>query len=73
MFKLQLTTDPKWANLAESNIPEILTDHAFCEQKAASNAISIIVKYPEYSDLTEAMSALAIEEMEHFRMVHQKL
>ena len=73
MLKLQLPTDPKWANVAEGNIKEILIDHAFCEQKAASNAISIITKYPEYSELVEAMSALAIEEMEHFRMVHQKI
>ena len=73
MLKLQLPTDPKWANVAEDNIREILVDHAFCEQKAASNAISIITKYPENSELVEAMSALAIEEMEHFRMVHQKI
>lgn len=70
MFKLQLPTDPKWANVAEDNIQEILTDHAFCEQKAASSAISIIVQYPELTELTQAMSALVIEEMEHFRMVH---
>ncbi|MBL4651685.1 MAG: tRNA-(ms[2]io[6]A)-hydroxylase [Flavobacteriales bacterium] len=73
MLKLQLPTDPKWANVAEGNIKEILIDHAFCEQKAASNAISIITKYPEYSELVEAMSALAIEEMEHFRTVHEKI
>ena len=50
MLKLQLPTDPKWANVAEDNIREILVDHAFCEQKAASNAISIITKYPEYNE-----------------------
>ena len=73
MFKLQLPTDPRWANIAKDNLKEILTDHAFCEQKAASSAISIIVQFPEYTEITEAMSALAIEEMEHFRMVHQKI
>ena len=73
MFRLKMATDPKWANVAEDNIQEILTDHAYCEQKAATSAITIIVKYPQHSDLVEAMSALAIEEMEHFRMVHEKI
>lgn len=73
MLKLKLPTDPRWANIAEKNLEEILTDHAFCEQKAASSAISLIVQYPEYSELVEAMSALAIEEMEHFQMVHERI
>jgi tRNA-(ms[2]io[6]A)-hydroxylase len=73
MFKLRMPTDPRWANVAEENIQEILTDHAYCEQKAATSAITILVKYPEYTDLVDAMSALAIEEMEHFRMVHEKI
>lgn len=70
MFRLKLPTDPRWAAIAEENIDEILTDHAFCEQKAASTAISLIVQFPEYSDLVTAMAELAREEMEHFRMVH---
>lgn len=73
MFKLKLPTDPRWANIAEKNIEEILTDHAFCEQKAASSAISFIVVYPELTELVDAMAALAREEMEHFQMVHEKL
>lgn len=73
MLGLKLPTDPRWANIAEKNIEEILTDHAFCEQKAASYAISLIVTYPENSDLVEAMSALAREEMEHFQMVHERI
>jgi tRNA 2-(methylsulfanyl)-N6-isopentenyladenosine37 hydroxylase len=73
MLGLKLPTDPRWVNIVESNIDEILTDHAFCEQKAASNAISIIVAYPEYSDLVDAMAELAREEMEHFRMVHERI
>lgn len=73
MLGLKLPTDPRWVNIVESNIDEILTDHAFCEQKAASNAISIIVHYPEYSDLVEAMADLAREELEHFKMVHEKI
>jgi tRNA 2-(methylsulfanyl)-N6-isopentenyladenosine37 hydroxylase len=70
MLGLKLPTDPRWVNIVESNIDEILTDHAYCEQKAASNAISIIVNFPEYSDLVEAMTDLVREEMTHFRQVH---
>lgn len=73
MFKLQLSTDPRWVNIAEKNIEEILTDHAYCEQKAASSAISLIVLAPEQTELVEAMADLAREEMEHFQMVMQKL
>jgi tRNA-(ms[2]io[6]A)-hydroxylase len=73
MLGLKLPTDPRWVNIVEKNIQEILVDHAYCEQKAASNAISIIIQYPQYSDLVEAMIAISQEEMEHFRMVHQKL
>ncbi|UTW64619.1 tRNA-(ms[2]io[6]A)-hydroxylase [bacterium SCSIO 12741] len=73
MFKLRLPTDPRWVNIAEGNIQEILTDHAFCEQKAASTAISLLVTYPELDDLVEAMSDLAREEMAHFQMVHKRL
>ncbi|PCJ88415.1 MAG: tRNA 2-methylthio-N6-isopentenyl adenosine(37) hydroxylase MiaE [Flavobacteriales bacterium] len=71
MLRLKLPTDPRWVNIAEKNLKEILIDHAFCEQKAASYAISLIVQYPEYSDLVDAMADLAREEMEHFQRVHQ--
>lgn len=70
MLRLKLPTDPRWVNIAEKNIEEILTDHAFCEQKSASTAISLLITYPELSELVTKMSALAIEEMEHFQMVH---
>ena len=73
MLGLKLPTDPRWVSIAEKNIEEILIDHAFCEQKAASTAISFIVGYPEYSELVTAMAALAKEEMTHFHLVHQKL
>lgn len=73
MLGLQLPTDPRWVNIVEKNIEEVLTDHAYCEQKAASNAISIIVKFPEYTDVVEAMGELVKEEMEHFQMVHREL
>jgi len=68
-----MATDPRWVRIVEKNIEEILIDHAYCEQKAASNAISMIVTYPQYPDLVEAMCAICKEEMEHFEMVHQKL
>ncbi|MCH2194267.1 tRNA-(ms[2]io[6]A)-hydroxylase [Kordia sp.] len=73
MLGLKLPTDPRWVNIAEKNIEEILTDHAFCEQKAASTAISLIVSFPEYSELVEDMIALVKEEISHFKMVHDKI
>jgi len=70
MLGLKLPTDPRWVNIVEKNIEEILTDHAFCEQKAASTAISLIVSFPEYTDLVQEMAALVKEEISHFKMVH---
>ncbi|MDG1841397.1 MAG: tRNA-(ms[2]io[6]A)-hydroxylase [Crocinitomicaceae bacterium] len=73
MLGLKMETDPRWVDIANKNLEEVLIDHAFCEQKAASNAISIIVQYPKYTDLVKDMTAICMEEMEHFDMVHQKL
>lgn len=73
MLGLKLPTDPRWVNIVEKNIDEILTDHAYCEQKAASTAISLIVSFPEYSELTQEMIALSREEMGHFKMVHDRI
>jgi tRNA-(ms[2]io[6]A)-hydroxylase len=73
MFRLKLPTDPRWATIAEQHVEEILTDHAYCEQKAASTAISLIVNFPEYPDLVSKMAELAQEEMEHFKRVHDFL
>jgi len=70
MLGLKLPTDPRWVNIVEKNIEEILTDHAFCEQKATSTAISLIVSFPEYTNLVQAMIALVKEEISHFKMVH---
>ena len=70
MLGLKLPSDPRWVNIAEKNIEEILSDHAFCEQKAASTAISLIVSFPEYTELVQEMIALVEEEMIHFKMVH---
>ncbi len=73
MLGLKLPTDPRWANLVENNVDEILTDHAWCEQKAASNAISIIVLYPENSEMVTALLKLAQEELGHFDLVHERI
>jgi len=69
MLGLKLLTDPRWATIAEGNLEEILTDHAWCEQKAASNAISLITNNSEHEDLVHELTAIAIEEMQHFQMV----
>ena len=73
MLGLKLPTDPRWVNIVEKNIEEILTDHAFCEQKATSTAISLIVSFPEYSELVQEMTSLVKEEISHFKMVHDKI
>ena len=70
MLGLKLATDPRWVNIVESNIEEILTDHAWCEQKAATNAITIITLNSEHTDLVTDLLLLAQEELEHFQMVH---
>ncbi|MBT8270436.1 MAG: tRNA-(ms[2]io[6]A)-hydroxylase [Flavobacteriaceae bacterium] len=73
MLGLKLPTDPRWVNIVEKNIEEILTDHAYCEQKAASTAISLIVGFPEKTELVREMTALVKEEISHFKMVHDKI
>jgi tRNA-(ms[2]io[6]A)-hydroxylase len=73
LLGLRLATDEKWVKLCESNINSILNDHAWCEQKAASNAISVITKFPMHTDLVEALTKIAIEELEHFEMVLEKM
>jgi len=70
MLGLKLKTDPRWANIAESNLEEILSDHCRCEQKAAANALYIITNNSENVELVTEMAKIAIEEMEHFQMVH---
>ena len=70
MLGLKLPTDPRWVNIVEKNIEDILTDHAYCEQKAASTAVSLIVSFPEYTELVQEMIELVYEEMSHFKMVH---
>lgn len=72
MLGLKLPTDPRWVNIAEKNLDEILIDHAYCEQKAASSCISLIVQFPEKEKLVEMLTLVVAEEWEHFqRVLHQ--
>ena len=73
MLGLKLPTDPRWVNIAEKNIGDILTDHAYCEQKAASSCISLIVQYPEKEKLVEMMTEVVAEEWSHFERVLQEM
>lgn len=66
---LQLPTDPRWVNLAEISLTEILTDHAWCEQKAANTCISLIQRYSDREKLVEELSPIVTEEWGHFRLV----
>jgi tRNA-(ms[2]io[6]A)-hydroxylase len=70
---LQLVTDPRWVNLANLSIEEILTDHAFCEQKAATTCISLIQKYSDRTRLVADLAPIVTEEWGHFRMVLAEL
>lgn len=66
---LELPTDPRWVNIAEKNIEDILVDHAYCEQKAASSCISIIISYPEKDRVVEVLTPVVAEEWSHFERV----
>lgn len=70
---LQLPSDPRWVNIAEKNIGDILIDHAWCEQKAASSCISLIVMYPEKEALVEMLTPVVAEEWSHFERVLEQL
>ncbi|MEZ5038373.1 MAG: tRNA-(ms[2]io[6]A)-hydroxylase [Saprospiraceae bacterium] len=69
MLGLQLPTDPRWVNLAEMDLEEILTDHAYCEQKATTSCISLVQQYPDRIELVKALTPIVTEEWGHFRMV----
>lgn len=73
MLGLKLPTDPRWANLAEKSLEEILTDHAYCEQKAATTCISLIQSYPERKEMVRELAPIVTEEWGHFRLVLQEL
>jgi tRNA 2-(methylsulfanyl)-N6-isopentenyladenosine37 hydroxylase len=66
---LQLPTDPRWVNLAEISLEDILTDHAYCEQKAATSCISLIQSYPERHEMVRELAPIVTEEWGHFRQV----
>jgi tRNA-(ms[2]io[6]A)-hydroxylase len=70
---LQLPTDPRWVNLAEISLQEILTDHAYCEQKAATSCISLIQRYSQFEDIVDELSPIVTEEWGHFRLVLAEL
>ncbi len=73
MLGLKLPTDPRWVNLAEMELEEILTDHAYCEQKAATSCISLIQQYPEREEMVSELAPIVTEEWGHFRMVLKEL
>ncbi|MFM2048040.1 MAG: hypothetical protein RJA07_2470 [Bacteroidota bacterium] len=69
MLHLKLPTDPRWVNLAEKSLEEVLTDHAYCEQKAASSCITLIQAYPDKKRIVDELSPIVTEEWAHFRTV----
>ena len=70
---LQLVTDPRWVDLASLSLEEILTDHAYCEQKAATSCISLVQKYNDRTELVDELSPIVTEEWGHFRIVLAEL
>ena len=70
---LDLPTDPRWVNIAGKNIADILIDHAYCEQKAASSCISLIIQYPERQRLVDMLTPVVAEEWSHFERVIDEL
>jgi tRNA-(ms[2]io[6]A)-hydroxylase len=70
---LELPTDPRWVNIAEMNIREVLIDHAWCEQKAASTCISLILQYPDREKLVDMLTPIVTEEWSHFERVLAEL
>ncbi|RLD80916.1 MAG: tRNA 2-methylthio-N6-isopentenyl adenosine(37) hydroxylase MiaE [Bacteroidetes bacterium] len=71
MLGLKSDTDVSWVKIVENNLQQLLTDHAFAEQKAAAAAVSLIINYSEETEFVQALSDHAIEEMGHFKMVHE--
>lgn len=70
---LNMATDPRWVNLAAKNLRDILVDHAYCEQKAASSCISMIVQFPDKQELVDLLTPVVAEEWAHFERVMEKL
>lgn len=70
---LLVATDPRWLPLALARFDEVLLDHAHCEQKAAASAMALVAAYPERSTLVRRCTRLAVEELRHFRLVHERI
>ena len=70
---LRLPTDPRWVDLAGISLEDILTDHAYCEQKAANSCISLIQKHNDRDELVNELSPIVTEEWGHFRQVLAEL
>ena len=70
---LELPTDPRWVNIAQMNIQDILVDHAYCEQKAASSCISLIILHPDREKLVHTLTPIVAEEWSHFERVLEEL
>jgi tRNA-(ms[2]io[6]A)-hydroxylase len=73
MLHLKLPTDPRWVNIAEMNIEDILVDHAYCEQKAASSCISLIINFHEFQELVDMLTPVVAEEWGHFERVLEQI
>lgn len=73
MLGLKLATDPRWVDIAGMSIEEILTDHAWCEQKAATNGITVISKFSEFENMVDKVAPVIAEEWGHFRKVLKEL
>lgn len=73
MLRLQLPTDPRWVDVAKMSLEEILVDHAYCEQKAASSCISLIIKFPEFDRMVDVLVPVVAEEWAHFESVMEQI
>ena len=73
MLRLDLPTDPRWVDIASISLEAILVDHAYCEQKAASSCISLIIKYPEFDEMVNVLTPVVAEEWQHFDAVMQQI
>lgn len=73
LLGLELPSDPRWAEIAEENIGEILIDHAYCEQKAATSGISLIINFSEKQELVDTVTPMVAEEWAHFERVLAEL
>ncbi|WP_215222937.1 tRNA-(ms[2]io[6]A)-hydroxylase [Echinicola shivajiensis] len=73
MLNLQLPTDPRWVDIASMNLEDILVDHAYCEQKAASSCISLILRFPDLEELVDVLTPVVAEEWAHFERVMEQI